>query len=152
MSPGLKFVLFVVFIVALFQLVVLFKRLKPMLKRVREIKKVKADYNVISVEGEIVEIHTQQIDELDTEYDVKIHYEVGYRKFYKDFVLINKQSLRVGQKYTLLCDAENPENAMIQEFNSRFGEDYQLKSTIFNIVIWSLVIIVDAIFSALDYI
>ena len=152
MSPVLKMVLFGVFIVALARLIVLFKRLKPMLKRVREIKKVKTGYNVISVEGEIIEINTQPLDELDTEYDVKFYYEVGYQKFYKDFVLVNKQALRVGQKYTLLCEADNPENAMIQEFNSEFGEDFKLKSTVFNIVIYSIIIIVDSIFSALGYI
>lgn len=152
MSPVLKFVLFIVFIGAVIDLIVVIKRLVPMLKRSREIKRIKNDPDVISVEAEIIEINTERIDAMDMQYNIKLYYEVGYQKYYKDFILINKQALRVGQKLTLLCDSSEPEKALIQNYNGTFGENFGLKSTVFNLVIAILIIIAKAAIDALDYI
>ncbi|MDE6729045.1 MAG: DUF3592 domain-containing protein, partial [Oscillospiraceae bacterium] len=111
MSPGVKFFLFIVLILALIDLIPTIKRLIPMAKRTREINRLKKSNDVMSVEGEIIEIHTKQIDRLDTRYDIKIYYEVGWNKYYKDFIVINKQSARIGQKVTLLYDRDDPNKA-----------------------------------------
>lgn len=151
MSTTLMIVLAVLFFAALFDLIRAIKRIISMSKRLKEIKRAKDGFNSISVEAEIVEIHTKPLDELDTEYDVKLHYEVGYRKFYKNFILVNKQALRVGQKLTLLCDGDDPEQALIQEYESTFGESFQMKSTIFNIIIDIVIMVIDAAINIYSY-
>lgn len=151
MSPGVKFFLFIVLILALIDLIPTIKRLIPMVKRTREINRLKKSNDVMSVEGEIIEIHTEQIDRLDTRYDIKIYYEVGWNKYYKDFIVINKQSARVGQKVTLLYDRDDPEKALIQDTRGLLGEEHGLKSTIFNLIIASIVIIVTAAIQIYEY-
>lgn len=152
MSPVLKFVLFIVFIGAVVDLIAVLKRLVPMMKRTREIKSIKNDPNVISAEAEIIEIHEERINDMDMQYNVKLYYEVGYQKYYKDVILINKQSVRVGQKLTILCDSSEPEKAMIQNYSGLSGEEFGIKSTVFNLVIVILVIIADAAIQAVGYI
>lgn len=154
MSTTLKIVLAVVFLGALFDLIRAVKKIRPMSKRLKEIKRAKNSFNPISVEAEIVEIHTNPIGEsgMDTEYDVKLHYEVGYQKFYKNFILVNKQALRVGQKLTLLCDGDDPEQALIQDFESKLGESFQMKSVIVNIIVDILIMAADTAITAFGYI
>ncbi|MDE6726426.1 MAG: hypothetical protein K2J80_00630 [Oscillospiraceae bacterium] len=152
MSPVLRIVLFIVFIGAAIDLIAVIRRLIPMMKRAREIKRIKNDPDVISVEAEIVEIHEDRINDMDTQYNVKLYYEVGYQKFYKNFILINKQSLRVGQTLMLLCDGSDPEKALIQNYSGLSGEEFGIKSTIFNLVIVILIMIADAAINAIQYI
>lgn len=152
MSPVLKIVLLVVFICAVIDLVAVIKRLVPMAKRAREIKRLRTDPDVISVEAEIIEIHEERINDLDTQYNIKLYYEVGYQKFYKDFILINKQALRVGQILTLMCDSDDPEKALIQNYSGLSSEEFGIKSMVFNMVIAILIIIGEAILNSLDLI
>lgn len=154
MSPFLRIVLIFIGISAVIDIISVVKRLVPMVKRVNEIKRLNSSPDVISVEAEIVEVSPERLNDLDTQYDLKVYYEVGWRKFYKDFILINKQSLRVGQTITLLCDSSAPEKAMIQEQNGLSGlsgEGFGIKSTVFNLVIAVLVIIVDAILNCAEF-
>lgn len=141
MSPAAKTVLLVLFIAALLDIFIVSIKLFPMLKRLREIKRVRNDPDAISVEAEIIEIHTERINDMDTEYKLKVFYTLGYRKFYKDIILINKQAVRVGMTITLLCDPADPENAMIQENVEAFG----LKSMLFNFVLAVLYVIVNVL-------
>lgn len=152
MSPGLKFFLFIVFIVAAIDLVPVIKRLIPLAKRAKEVSRLKKSYDVISVEAEIIEIHTERIDEMDTQYDIKLYYEVGWDKFYKNIILINKQSARVGQKVTLLCDSTDPKHVLLQNCRGLSGEEYGLKSTVINLIIVIVVIIADVALNVYDYI
>lgn len=152
MSLELKFFLFIIFIGAVINLIAVISRLVPLMKRVREIKLIKNDPDVISVEAEIIEIHEKRLGEMDTQYNIKLHYEVGYQKFYKTFILINKQSLRVGQKLTLLCNSFKPEKALIQNYSGLSGEEFGIKSTVFNLIVTILVIIVDAALNIFDFI
>lgn len=152
MSPGLKLFLNIVLILAVIDLIAVSIRLFPLLKRIREIKYIKKDRDVISAEAEVVDIKEERIDDMTTQYTVKLHYEVGYRKVYKDFILINKQSVRVGQKFTVLCDSSDPEKSVIQDYTGLSGEGYQLKSLIFNFVIIMIVIAADALSQAFSYI
>lgn len=110
----------------------------PLIKRLREIKRVQNSPYVISVEGEILEISEKRLNRLDTEYKLKVRYEVGYEKYCKDIVLINKQAVRVGQKITLLCDSDEPQNAIIQ---AGFEKD-MMKSHIVNLIIAMIFIII----------
>lgn len=152
MSPVLKFVLLIVFLAASLDLIIVIKRLVPMVKRVNEIKRLKTDPDVISVEAEIIEIHEERISKMDTQYTIKLYYEVGYQKFNKDFIMINKQALRVGQVLTLLCDSDDPEKALIQNYNGLSSEEFGIKSTVFNMVLAVLIIIADALINAFGYI
>lgn len=151
MSPGLKLFLFIVFIVALIDLIPVCKKLIPLVKRVREIKRLKNSYDVMSVEGEIIEIHTQQLGQMDTQYNVKIYYEVGWNKYYKEFIVINKQSARVGDKVTLLYDRDDPQISLLQNCRGLMGEEYGLKSTVFNLIILLIIIIADAAVNIYEY-
>lgn len=152
MSPELKLFLFIVFIVALIDLIPVCKKLIPLAKRVREINRLKQSYDVMSVEGEIIEIHTQQIGQMDTQYDIKIYYEVGWEKYYKEFIVINKQSARVGDKVTLLYDRENPQISLLQNCRGLMGEEYGLKSTVFNLIVVSIIIIADVAINIYEFI
>lgn len=151
MSPGLKFFLLIALIGAIIDIIPNIKRLIPMVKRAREIKQLQSSYDVMSVEGEIIEIHTEQIGEMDTQYNIKIYYEVGWQKYYKDFIVMNKQSVRVGQKITLLYDRENPEKALLQNMQGLLGEEKGLKSTVFNLIIASIIIIADLAITIYEY-
>ena len=151
MSPGVKFFLFIVLILALIDLIPTIKRLIPMAKRTREINRLKKSNDVMSVEGEIIEIHTEQMDVLDKRYDIKIYYEVGWDKFYKNFIVINKQSARVGQKVTLLYDRDDPEKALLQNMQGLMGEEHGLKSTIFNLIVASIIIIAVVAINVYEY-
>lgn len=152
MSPGLKFFLFIVFIVTVIDIVPVIIRLVPLAKRAKEVSRLKKFYDVISVEAEIIEIHTKRIGEMDTQYDIKLYYEVGWDKFYKNIILINKQSARVGQKVTLLCDSTDPKHVLLQNCRGLSGEEYGLKSTVINLIIAIVVIIADVALNVYDYI
>lgn len=152
MSPGVKIFLLIALIGAIIDLIPTIKRLIPMAKRTREINRLKKSNDVMSVEGEIIEIHTEQIGEMDTRYDIKIYYEVGWDKFYKNFIVINKQSARVGQKVTLLYDRDDPNKALIQNMQGLMGEESGLKSTIFNLIVVSIIIIADVAINICEYI
>lgn len=152
MSPALKFFLLIVFVGAVINTIAVLKRLIPMMKRAREINRLKKDHDVISVEAEIIEIQEERIGEMDTQYNIKLYYVVGYRKFYKNFILINKQSVRVGQNLTLLCDSFEPEKALIQNYSGLTGEEFGIKSMVFNLIVSILLIIVDAIMNVYDVI
>lgn len=152
MSSTTRFFWLAVFIVASIDLIPVIIRLVPLAKRAREINRLKKSFDVISVEAEIIEIHTEKIGDMDTQYNIKLYYEVGYQKYYKEFILINKQSARVGDKVTLLCDSFEPEKALLQNCRGLSGEEYGLKSTIFNLVIATIIIIVDVAVNLYDYI
>ncbi len=113
-------------------------RMIPLIKRLREIKRVQSSAYVISVEGEILELSDERLNHWDTKYKLKVYYEVGYEKFYKDIVFINKQAVRVGQKITLLCDSDEPENAIVQ---AGYEKD-MLKSYIVNLIIAIICVII----------
>ena len=131
MSPILKNAFLFIAVASLIDIIVVLKKLLPLLKRLSVFNKLKNDPDVISVEAEILEIQTTKLNDLDTQYDVKVYYEIFYRKFYKDIIMINKQSLRVGMIVTMLCSSDEPENAMFSDGSEVFG----IKSRVFNLII-----------------
>lgn len=141
MSPGVRFFRHIIFVLAVISLIPTIKRLIPMAKRVREIKRLKKSYDVMSVEGEVISVHIEQIAEMDTQYDIEVEYEVGYMKYIKEFIVMNKQSLRVGQKVMLLYDRDDPETAMLQEMQGLLGEEHGLKGAIFSLIVAAILII-----------
>lgn len=146
----LKTILKIVLFLALADFIPVIIMILPMLKRSREIKYLENCPDVISVEAEIIEIHMRPINSMDTQYDVKLYYEVGYEKYYKDVILINKQSVRIGQTVTLMCDSLHPEKAMMQNLRGLSGERFGLKSLVFNLVVASIVILVDFLLQISD--
>lgn len=150
MSPFLRVLLIIIGISAVIDIISVINRLVPMVKRTNEIKRIKNDPDVISVEAEIVEVSTERLNDLDTQYDIKVYYGVGWQKFYKDFILINKQSVRVGQTLTLLCDSSAPEKAMLQEQGGLSGESFGIKSMVFNLIIAVFIVLADAAVNCFD--
>lgn len=148
MSPYLKLLLFITGIVVIINIVVVIKKMIPLIKRLNEIKRLKRNFNVISVEGEIIQITPEKLNRYDTKYILKLYYEVGWKKVYKDFVVINKQSVRVGQKVNLLCDDLDPENAMLESDCEVFG----LKNLVINIIFSIVYFIFDAALQCAEYI
>lgn len=151
MSPGVKIFLLIALIGAIIDLIPTIKRLIPLVKRTRDIKRLQSSYDVMSAEGEIIEIHTEQIGEMDTRYDIKIYYEVGWNKYYKDFIVLNKQSARVGQKVTLLYDRDNPEKSLLQNMQGLLGEEYGLKKLVFHLIVDLIIIFADLAINAYEY-
>lgn len=96
-------------------------------KRLRE----SMGYDAFSVEGEVINFTTTKVGQMDTQYDAQVMYIVGNTRYYKDVVFHNRGSLRVGARVTLLCDNEDPSNAVLQ------GEEQEetLKGLIFALVI-----------------
>ncbi|MCH5205337.1 MAG: hypothetical protein J1F09_00200 [Oscillospiraceae bacterium] len=88
-------------------------------------------YDVFSVEGEVINFTTTKVGPMDTQYDAQVMYIVGNTRYYKDVVFHNRGSLRVGARVTLLCDSEDPSNAVLQ------GEEQEdtLKGLIFALVV-----------------
>ena len=128
----ISMVLFTVLAAALvIDIVYVLTKIIPLIKRLREVKRVRESPYVISVEGEISEVNEERLNQWDIQYDIKVCYIVGYEKYCKDIVLINKQSIRTGQKITLLCNSDDPENAVIRTED----EMSMLKSHLFNLIL-----------------
>lgn len=138
-SRNLTTTLILVAIFAAIDIVWVIIQLVPMLKRMLEFNKLKKEPDVISVEAEILEIHPKKLDRLDTQYDVKVYYEVGYQKYYKDIVLINKQAIRVGMNLTMLCSSSDPQRAMVMDGSDEKG----IKNRVTNLIIMVPVLIID---------
>lgn len=115
MSRFLRFLLIAIGILLLINFCINFLKLIPVFRRNREARRVRNDSNVLSIEAEVVEINTEKLNDLDTQFNVKLRYIVGSKTFYKDIVLLNRHSLRVGRKLTVLCDYDNPYIATLQD-------------------------------------
>lgn len=85
--------------------------------RLREIKRLRGSmsYDVFSVEGEVTGFTEKKLGRMDTKYDVTIKYTVDNITYYKEIVLHNRGSLRVGHKIILLCDDNDHSNAVVQD-------------------------------------
>lgn len=139
MSLYLRLVLIVFGIWLLINLYFVTKRLIPIIRRNREAERIAHDLSVFSVEGEVVGINSERLNDLDTQFNVKLRYMVGYEKYYKDIVLLNRHSLRMGQKLNLLCDENNPGNATLQDGS----EKESTGNLIFNLILDVVLFIVD---------
>ena len=144
-STSVRATLIIVGIVALIDIIWVLIQLIPMVKRMLEFRKLKDDPDVISVEAEILEINTKKLNNLDTQYNVKVYYEVGYQKFYKDIVLINKQAIRVGMNLTMLCSSSDPERATVMDRS----EEKSIKNHVVNLFISVPVLIIDLLINLL---
>ena len=84
--------------------------------RLREIKRLRGSmsYDVFSVEGEVISFTEKKLGRMDTRYDVIVKYTVDDVSYYKEIVLHNRGSLRVGQKMIMLCDDNDHSNAIVQ--------------------------------------
>ena len=148
MSPYLKLLLFITGIVVIINIVVVIKKMIPLIKRLNEIKRLKRNFNVISIENKIIQITPEKLNRYETKYILKIYYEVGWKKVYKDIVVINKQSDRLRQKVNLLCDDLDPENAMLESDCEVFG----LKNLVINLIFSIVYFIFDAALQCAEYI
>lgn len=148
MSPVLRFILIAFGILLLINIWFVLKRLIPIIRRHREAKRVGRDLSVFSVEAEVVEINSERLNDLDTQFNVKLCYTVGYEKYYKNIVLLNRHSLRMGQKMTLLCSEDDPENATLQDGS----ETDSTGNLIFNLCLDIVLLIIDTALNCLEFI
>lgn len=84
-------------------------------RELKNAERVRCLPNAINVEGEVLEIHEKRWSQLDVQYTVRLAYSIGERFFYRDFTFLNKASLRIGAKVTLMCDVGEPENAVVSD-------------------------------------
>lgn len=147
MSPILRTVLIVLGIILLINVSFVAARLIPITRRHREAKRLRGKNGVISVEAEVVGISSEKLSELDTQFNVKLCYMVGYEKYYKDIVLLNRHSVRAGMKMTLLCDEDDPENATLQDGSERESTG----NLIFNLCLDIVLLIIDAALNCLEF-
>ncbi len=148
MSPVLRIFLILFGIVLLINITSVLKKLIPIMRRHREAVRVRHDLNVFSVEAEVVGINSERLNDLDTQFNVKLCYMVGSIKYYKDIVLLNRHSLRMGQKMILLCDEDDPENATVQDGS----ETDSTGNLIFNFWVDIVLLIIDTVLNCLDFI
>ena len=109
---------YVAIVVVLFIAMAKFVRDLIMLKtRLRNIRRLRGSmsYDVFSVEGEVISFTEKKLGRMDTRYDVTVKYIIVNKSFYKEIVLHNRGSLRVGQKIIMLCDDNDHSNAVIQD-------------------------------------
>lgn len=145
MSPFLRFFLIAVGILLLINFCINFLKLIPVFRRNREARRVRNDSNVLSIEAEVVEINTQKLNNLDTRFNVKLRYIVGSRTYYKDVVLLNRHSLRIGRKLIVLCDYDNPYIATLQDGS----EKESTGNLIVNLFLDTVLLIVDLVINIL---
>lgn len=105
--------------------------------RLKEANRLRASYDVISVEAEITDIKTRRWNPMDTQYFVTLSYSVGETSYSKKITLHNKQSLRVGQVLILLCDSDNPEIAVPQNG----AEEESIKGLTFALIVDVIIVI-----------
>lgn len=107
---GIFVCLFTISVIAVIAIYIV-KHIPQLLTLKRELKTVKrvsALPDVLMVEGEIASIRSEQVTRWDIQYTATIVYMVGQRSFYVDLTFLNRGSLRVGQKFNILCDSGNP--------------------------------------------
>lgn len=148
MPPFLRIFLIVAGIFLLINISFVLRKLIPIMRRHREAKRIERDRGVFSVEGEVVEINSERLNDLDTQFNVKLCYMVGYEKYYKDIVLLNRHSLRMGQKFNLLCDEDDPANATLQDGS----EKESTGNLIFNLWLDIVLLIIDTALNCLEFI
>ena len=148
MSPFLRLILIMFGVLLLINVYFVLKKLIPIIRRHREAKCVGRDLSVFSVEAEIIEINSEKLNDLDTQFNVKLCYMIGYEKYYKDIVLLNRHSLRMGQKMTLLCNEDDPGNATLQDGL----ETDSTGNLIFNLCLDIVLLIIDTGLNCLEFI
>ena len=123
---------FIAIVLAFFLAKIVYDILKLRVK-LREHRKIRDSmrYDAFNVEGEVLSFTTKKLGRMDTQYNVNIVYTVGTIRYYKEIVLHNRGSLRVGQKIILLCDNDDPSNAVLQNG----GEENAIKDMLFALVI-----------------
>ena len=101
-------------------------------------------YDVFSLEGEVTGFTEKKLGQMDTEYDVTVMYTVDGINYYKEIVLHNRGSLRVGQKIIMLCDDNDHSNAVVQngsEEESLKGLAFALAIEI-GIIIYAIIVLI----------
>lgn len=145
MSRFLKIILIAIGIFLLINFCINFLKLIPIFRRNREARRVRNDKNVLSVEAEVVEINTQKLNDFDTQFNVKLRYIVDSKTFYKEIVLLNRHSLRVGRKLTVLCDYDDPYIATLQDGS----EKESTGNLIVNLFLDTVLLIIDLVINFL---
>lgn len=123
------------------------KKLAALTKRKKTADELRQKLDVFSVEGEVMNFSSNRVSRLDTFYFVSVSYMVDSITYYKDIVLFNRGSLRVGQKVTLLCDNDNVENVVVQN-----GDKEEALKRLVLRAIWLIIwLIIDFIGTCFDW-
>lgn len=124
---------------ALLDIIRIVRKFIPLYKELRESKCVKNQPGVISAEAEVIGITENRLSQWDIQYTLNLRYEIGGLTYFKEINLLNKQSARVGQKVTLLCDDLDPSYATVQNG----AELSAVRNLIFHLCVDMILIIVD---------
>lgn len=123
------------------------KEVAELFSRKKAADELRKKLDVFSVEGEVLNFTSHRVSQLDTFHNVSISYMVDTFTYYKDIVLFNRGSLRVGQKVTLLCDNDNFQNAVVQNGD----EEEALKRLVFKLICLIIWLIIDFIGTCFDW-
>ncbi len=103
-------------------------------KKLKNSNDVEHNFDVFSVEAEVLSFTEERVGQFDTSYDVDILYYVGNLPYYNKVTLLNRGSLRVGQKITLLCDNDDPEKITVSGGDESYALSKLIKGVIFKII------------------
>lgn len=145
-SIAVKIVLVFFAVILGYRMYFVIKQIVSLSARKKAADTLRKKLDVFSVESEVLSFAEKRLSRLDTEYDVSVSYEIDGITYYKDLIIFNRGSLRIGQKIILLCDNEDFNNAVVQN-----GEEEEaLKRLIFKLI-WLIVeLIIDFIGMCFD--
>ena len=123
------------------------KEVAELFNRKKAADELRKKLDVFSIEGEVLNFTSSRVSKLDTFYNVSISYTVDTLTYYKDIVLFNRGSLRVGQKIMLLCDNNDFQNVVVQNGD----EEDALKRLTFKLICLIIWLIIDFIGTCFDW-
>lgn len=130
-----------------YKIILIVKDIIRLVKRKKAADELRRKFDVFSVEGEVLNFTSARLSKLDTQYNISVSYMVDNLTYYKDVVLFNRGSLRVGQKIILLCDNDDFNNVVVQNGD----EEDALKRLIFKLISLIVWLIIDFIGTCLDW-
>lgn len=142
-----KLVLWLIGIFLAYRIFLIVRDIVGLAKRRKAADELRQKLDVFSVESEVLGFTSTRLSKLDTLYNVSVSYSVDSRIYYKDVVMYNRGSLRVGQNITLLCDNDDLDNAVVQNGD----EEDALKRMIFRLITLIVWLIIDFVSSFLDW-
>lgn len=147
LENGLQIFTIICGVLGLYKSITLILEIAQLRRRLKAAAELHGKLDVISVEAEILDISLREWSALDKLYYIRVSYSVGERFFYKKLILHNRGSVRVGMKMILLCDSDEPDNAVVQDGS----EERTLKKMIELFVFYIIFTIADFALNFVDF-
>ena len=113
---------------------------------VEEAAKARSIAGLSSVQGEVTSFIEKRLGRMDTQYNVNVVYTVGNIRYYKEIILLNRGSLRVGQKLDMLYDSIDPSVAA-----ARDGQEKEAVNKLIGMVIFRIVVLIIDLFMIFNF-